>query len=242
MTSKTKSLLLPLLAILLSGLALTGNLSLTNIFQFIVSVVGIAAGIAFFVNRNYFYPLIQAWIYGQFPAINRVTQSASGNGGTLELHPILDGGQHYTFDLGLTFANSAGYLDLKINILPLAFLFLFKFLQSSDLIGRRLIITNSRKDNKLGDIFPVEGTISETFSLGEEKNWFHAELDEPFEYEGNSYQDLLIRSREGDMYKPGKGKYSYLRLVSDPKLLAEKENGISKDRFPYVDWAKVEVN
>ncbi|MGB3181145.1 MAG: hypothetical protein WBB45_07125 [Cyclobacteriaceae bacterium] len=240
MTSNIKGYLLPLLAILLSGLALTGNLSLANIFQFIVSVVGIAAGIAFFVNRKYFYPLIQIWIYGQFPAFNRAIQSASGNGGTLELHPLLDGGQHVTFDVGLTFVNSAGYLDLKINILPLVFLFLFKVLQVSDLIGRRLIITNVRKENKLGDIFPLKGNISETFSLGKEKNWFHAELDEPFEYEGNSYQDLLFRSREGDMYKPGKGKYSYLRLVSDPKLLAEK--GISKDRFSYVDWAKVEVN
>ncbi len=241
MTAKPKDYLLPVLAILMSGIALTGNLSFTNIPQFIISVVGIAAGITFFVKKDYFYPLIQIWMYGQLPAVNRTIKSTLENGMNLEqVQPILDAGQFLTFDLGLTLGTAAGDIDIKVNIVPFAFLFLFKILQSSALIGKRLTIKNFKKENKLGNIFPLTGTIKETLSLGKEKHWFHAELDNPFDFNGKSYKDLLIKSKEGLIYKAGKGKYtSYLRLVKDPNALTDEK--ISKDRFPFIDWGQVEV-
>jgi len=241
MNHKRIEYLLPILAILLSGIALSGNLAFSNILEFIVSLIGLAAGISFFVKKDYFYPLIQVWIYGQFPAINRTINSVLENGMSLvEVQPIFDAGQVLTFDLGFTLGTAAGDVGIEVNIVPFAFLFLFKFLQSSALVGKRLTIKNFKKENKLGDIFPLTGTIKETLSLGKEKHWFHAELDNPFDFNGKSYKDLLIKSKEGLIYKAGKGKYtSYLRLVQDPNALTEEK--ILKDRFPFIDWGQVEV-
>lgn len=241
MTAKPKDHLLPILAIVLSALALSDNLIFTNIPEFIISIVGIAAGVTFFVKRDYFYPLIQVWIYGQFPAINRTITTTLENGVTFEqLQPILDAGQMLTFDLGFAFGTSFGEIDIKVNIVPFAFLFLLKFLQSSALIGKKLTIKDFKKENKLGNIFPLTGVVKNTLTLGKEKHWFHAELDNPFNFNGKSYQNLLIRSKEELIYKPGKGKYiSYLRLVEDPNTL--KEDKLSKDRYPFIDWGQVEV-
>jgi hypothetical protein len=238
---KETDYILPVLAIVLSLGSLTSTYDLTNIPSLIISLVGISAGILFFLNHKLFATFMQIWIYGQLPAISKTVQTTLENGMQLIIeHPYFDTGQLLTFDLGLTLGTSSGDLDLKINIVPFGLLFLFKLLQTAGLIGKDLTVTKFRKENKLGNVFPLTAKIQKRVQIGKERHWILAALENEFSYGGKSISHLLLKPKDEELFKAGKKKYiSYVRLVSDPDTVGEVVNNI--DNYPFVDWGVVEI-
>ena len=226
--NQTKDYILPVLAIVLSLGALSGTYDLSNIFSLIISLAGIAAGISFFTNKKVFTILIQVWIYGQFPAIlfNEI--------------PLFDGGQLFKFPIGVTLDTNSGKIDLYLNLIPIVYLTMFKLFKVSGLVGNKVTITKFRQDNKLGEIFPLTGTVLKRVQLEKDKFWIMVRLDKVFNYGSDSFNHMLLKSKDDQIYKPGNTEYiSYLRLVKDPLQVTEKiEN---QDNFPFVDWGIVQV-
>ena len=233
--------ILPVLAIVLSLGSVSNTYNLTNIPSLIISLVGISAGVLFFLNHKFFGTFMQIWIYGQLPAISKTVHSTLENGMQLIIeHPFFDAGQLLTFDLGLTFGISSGDLNLKINIVPFGFLFLFKLLQTAGLIGKDLTITKFRKENKLGNIFPLTGKIQKRVQIGKERHWVLVALENEFIYSGKSICHLLLKPKDEELFKAGKKKYiSYVRLVTDATTIGEVVN--NTEAYPFVDWAIVEI-
>ena len=211
---------LPGIAIMFSTFALVRYSDLSNVASVLVSLVGIAAGVLFFKGNTLYRPLLLVWIYAQFPAISRNTAAGA--------QPLLDAGQFLTLKFGMTLSGTRLY----INLVPFAFLALYRFLLMAGLVGKRVSISSFRVDSKFGDALPVEGIIAQSFDLGDDKNWVMVELDADLLNGGMSYRQVLLKSKEGELMKPGKKVVSHLRLVADESAY---------EKFPFMDWVFVQV-
>ena len=143
---KARDMVLPVLALLLSLISLASVFYWPlNIPKIILAVIGMLAGISFFMGRQRgFFVLIQIWIYGQFPAISRET-AIEQQGGSVYVHkePLLDAGQVFKYSVGITFTdyqNANRKLLLHLNLVPFALLILFRLLKSRSLVGRTVTI------------------------------------------------------------------------------------------------------
>jgi hypothetical protein len=234
-------MLLPILAIAMSVIALASNYDISNILAFIVSLIGIAAGVTYFLKSKVSSTLLQIWIYAQIPAISNTVSSTLENGTEMTVeHHYLDAGQAFTCDVGMTLGTKSGDLDLRVNVLPFGLLILFRLLQVAGLIGGLVTIQKFRQDNKLGDVFPLAGTAVKRATLGKEKHWLLVELASSLVHSGRSYSHLLVTAKDGETYKRGKeGKVSYLVLVSDPSQVHDGVN--KKEDFQFVDWGLVSI-
>lgn len=211
---------MPGIAIMFSAFALVRHSDLSNIASVILSLVGIGAGVLFFKGNALYRPLLLIWIYAQFPAISRNTPAGA--------QPLLDAGQFLTFKLGMTLSGT----KLYVNLVPFAFLALYRFLLMAGLVGKRVSISSFRADSKFGDALPVEGSIARSFDLGDDKNWVMVELDEDLLNGDKSYRQVLLKSKEGEPLKPGMKVISHLRLVADDH---------AQEKFPFIDWVFVQV-
>lgn len=241
--TKGKDLILPLIAIGLSLLELVNNAFslLHNVPALIVSFLGLAAGALYFAKHRWFLPLLYVWIIVQFPAITQTIAIAIPNGTRYEVTPWLDAGQGFTYKVGLVLGGgSRRELEVMINLLPFLLLILYRLLRTSSLIGRAVVIKRFRKDNKLGDVFPIEGKIIRSAALGAEKHWLLVELDRTLIHAGISFAHLLVRDKEGEIYKPGKAaRVSFLVMVPYAELIGDGAN--RKEDFTFIDWGLVEV-
>lgn len=211
---------LPGIAIVFSAFALVTNSDLSNISSLIVSMVGVTAGVLFFKGNNVYRPLLLVWIYAQFPAISMNAPAG--------VQPLLDAGQFLTLKVGITLSG----IVYRVNLVPFAFLALYRFLLMASLVGKRVSISSFRKDSAFGDALPVEGIIARSFDLGNDKNWVMVALDKDLMNGGKNYRHVLLKSKEGELMKPGKKVVSHLRLVADDS---------AQEKFPFVDWAFVQV-
>lgn len=241
MDKKTTQMLLPGLAILMSLIALTSNYDLSNVLGFVVSLIGLAGGAAHFLKNKFATALLRIWIYAQIPAISRETILPSG----IEVehvveHHYVDAGQGFTFDVGLTLGTKDGDLNLKVNVVPIGLLILFRLLMLQGLVGGAVTIKKFRPDNKLGDVFPLSGSVLRPVTLGKEKHWLLVELASPLTYSGRSNSHLLVKPKEDEIYKRGASAVvSYLVLVDDP---AKVHDGVNrKEDFQFVDWGLVSI-
>ncbi len=232
---------LPILAGLLSLYALSQNLYFVNAFGFIVSLVGLVASASFFWRRKLFYPLIQFWIYSQFPALIRTVSKRQEGVEFIQIQHVVNAGQGFTFRfLEFELGTAIGDFVLSLNIVPFVFLILYKITLSSDLLGKTVTILNFKKENKLGNVFPMSGVIKQSINLEKEKYWFHVTLSQPILIEGRTISNVLLKSKDGEIFKSGKKKYlSYLLLVENEVDL-ERES-VSKRKFPFIDWVQVVV-
>src|SRR5436189_2357327 len=129
---------LPGIAIAFSVFSLVLYGDLRNISSFIVSLVGIAAGVMFFMRKPSFRTLLLIWIYAQFPAISRITPAGD--------QPLLDAGQFLTIKVGFTLSGTRLYF----NMVPLAYLALYHFLLVAGVAGKRVVITSFLKVDRFG--------------------------------------------------------------------------------------------
>ncbi|MBK9513432.1 MAG: hypothetical protein IPO05_07330 [Flavobacteriales bacterium] len=137
---------LPGIATVFSALALYNYSDLSNISSLIVSLVGIAAGVLFFKGNALYRPMLLVWIYAQFPAISMNTPAG--------VQPLLDAGQILTFKVGITLSG----IVFKVNLVPFAFLALYRFLLMASLVGKRATISSFGADSKFGDGLPMEAS------------------------------------------------------------------------------------
>lgn len=241
MDKKTTHMILPGLAILMSAIALSSNYDLSNVLGFVVSLVGLAGGAAYFLKNKFASMLLQVWIYAQIPAISKTTSEVLENGSEIvaEQHYV-DAGQAFTFDVGFTLGTKSGDLDLKVNVVPIGLLILFRLLMLQGLVGGAVTIKKFRQDNKLGDVFPLSGSVLRTVTLGKEKHWLLVQLIAPLTYAGRTYTHLLVKPKEDGIYKRGSAaQVSYLVLVDD---VAKLHDGVNKkEDFQFADWGLVSV-
>jgi hypothetical protein len=241
MDKKTTHLILPGLAILMSLIALSSNYDLSNVLGFVVSLVGLAGGAAYFLKNKFASTLLQVWIYAQIPAISKTTSAVLDNGSEMVTeHHYVDAEQAFTFDVGLTLGTKSGDLDMKVNVVPIGLLILFRLLMLQGLVDGVVTIKKFRQDNKLGEVFPLSGSALRPVTLGKEKHWLLVELAEPLAYAGRSYSHLLVKPKEDGIYKRGAAaQVSYLILVDD---VAKVHDGVNKkEDFQFADWGLVSV-
>lgn len=241
MNKKTTHMILPGLAILMSLIALSSNYDLSNVLGFMVSLLGLAGGTAYFLKNKYASTLLQIWIYAQIPAISKTTSDVLSDGSEMvaEQHYI-DAGQAFTFDVGLTLGTKSGDLDLKVNLVPIGLLILFRLLMLQGLVGGAVTIKKFRQDNKLGEVLPMSASVVRPVTLGKEKHWLLIELASPLMYAGRSHSHLLVKPKEDGIYKRGAAAVvSYLVLVDD---VAKIHDGVNrKEDFQFADWGLVSI-
>lgn len=241
MDKKTTQMILPGLAILMSLIALSSNYDLSNALGFVVSLIGLAGGAAYFLMNKFASTLLRIWIYAQIPAISRETIEPSG----IEVEHVVedhyvDAGQAFTFDLGLTLGTKDGDLNLKVNVVPIGLLILFRLLMLQGLVGGAVTIKKFRQDNKLGEVVPLSASVIRPVTLGKEKHWLLVELSSPLMYAGRSNSHLLVKPKEDGIYKRGAAAVvSYLVLVDDVTKLHDGVN--RKEDFQFADWGLVSV-
>lgn len=241
MDKKTTQMILPGLAIVMSLIALSRNYDLSNVFGLVVSLVGLAGGAAYFMKKKYAATLIQIWICAQVPAISRTTREVLGEGVEMvnEQHYV-DAGQVYTIDVGLTLGAPSGDLHLKVNIVPIGLFILLRLLLLQGLVGGAVIVKKFRQNNKLGDVFPLSGSVINPVTLGKEKHWLLVELKSPLMYTGRSYSHLLVKPKEDGIYRRNaKPEVSYLVLVDEVAKLRDGVN--KKEDFQFIDWGLVSI-
>ena len=241
MDKKTTHMILPGLTILMSVIALSSNYDLSNVLGFVVSLVGLAGGAAYFLKNKYASTLLQIWIYAQIPAISKTTSEVLDNGSEMgtERHYV-DAGQAFTFDVGLTLGTKSGDLDLKVNVVPIGLLILFRLLMLQGLVGGAVTIKKFRQDNKLGEVFPLSGSVIRPVTLGKEKHWLLVELSAPLLYAGRSNSHLLVKPKEDGIYKRGAAAVvSYLVLVDEVTKLHDGVN--KKEDFQFADWGLISI-
>ena len=184
---------------------------------------------------------MKIWIIAQFPVISWTEYLRTDRGTeVISENPIWDVAPvistHTSFGMGF----SSGMLYLRISVLPIGLLVLYRFLLANSIIGRSVTLSKFRNDNKLGDVFPMKGVISDSLKIEGENYWYSDNLDSPMVYAGKSYPTLIVRDKGEEVYKPGKGKVSHMRLVESPEMLT---NGtIKKGDYPFVDWGVVTLN
>lgn len=241
MNKKTTHMILPGLAILMSLIALSSNYDLSNVLGFMVSLLGLAGGTAYFLKNKYASTLLQIWIYAQIPAISKTTSDVLSDGSEMvaEQHYI-DAGQAFTFDVGLTLGTKSGDLDLKVNLVPIGLLILFRLLMLQGLVGGAVTIKKFRQDNKLGEVLPMSASVVRPVTLGKEKHRLLIELASPLMYAGRSHSHLLVKPKEDGIYKRGAAAVvSYLVLVDD---VAKIHDGVNrKEDFQFADWGLVSI-
>jgi len=241
MDKKTTHLILPGLAIVMSLIALSSNYDLSNVLGFVVSLVGLAGGAAYFLKNKFASTLLRIWIYAQIPAISRETILPSGTEVEHVVeHHYVDAGQAFTFDVGLTLGTKDGDLNLKVNVVPIGLLILFRLLMLQGLLGGAVTIKKFRQDNKLGEVFPLSGSVLRTVTLGKEKYWLLVQLITPLAFAGRTYSHLLVKPKEDGIYKRGSAaQVSYLVLVDD---VAKLHDGVNKkEDFQFADWGLVSI-
>lgn len=232
----TSDKLLPVLAIALSVLTIARNLDLSNILSFIVSVIGIAGGITYFLKRKLSLALIAIWIYAQIPAISQIQTLTYANGSQATVKQAYwDAGQTLTVHLGLTL----GSWDLQVNVVPFGLLILFRLLQVSALVGGTVTI-RTFKNSKTGEASHLTGTAMKRVTLGKEKHWLLVQLASEIIHSGRKYSHLLITSKDGEILKRGKqATVSYIVLVSDP---AQVHDGVNKrEDYEFLEWGYVSI-
>ncbi len=155
-------------------------------------------------------------------------------------HHYVDAGQAFTFDVGLTLGTKDGDLNLKVNVVPIGLLILFRLLMLQGLLGGAVTIKKFRQDNKLGEVFPLSGSVLRTVTLGKEKYWLLVQLITPLAFAGRTYSHLLVKPKEDGIYKRGSAaQVSYLVLVDD---VAKLHDGVNKkEDFQFADWGLVSI-
>lgn len=232
-TTFTTETVFPVLVAGLSLLNISNHsadlLSLTNL----LSLVGIAGTILYFKKNDLFKKLIYIWVLAQVIVIDReVLDKATG---VWLDKPFWDLTQVLSFKLGFNFTTDSSKFGINVNIVAIFFFGLLKILEVSSLIGKQLTFKKFRQDNRLGDIFPLTGTVLKRVTLSKEKDWLLVQLSSTFDFDGKTIEYVLVKSKDGETIKQkAKNQLVYFRLVYDINSIIEGDN--DSTNFPFIDW------
>lgn len=136
----------------------------------------------------------------------------------------------FGFDIG----NKAHQYILSINLVPLIFIGYYRLVIISSFQGKKYKFSKFRENNKLGNVFPLEGTILKRVQLNNEKDWLLVQLDNSFTYWEKEIKYVLIKPKDGTSIKQNSKQLIFFRLVYDLDKVSDGVNDIHE--FPFVDW------
>jgi hypothetical protein len=235
---KIKPYLLPGIIGLCSLGSLTDNLDFSNIPKLIVSLIGIVAIVLFFLKNEKVSLFIKIWIIAQIPCIVSETSQVLEKGMTLtQTTNYWDTSQVFNFTLGLTL-NS---LEIKANLVPFLFLGFYRLLKASNFIGKMVDISAGlKRENKLGNVFPLNGEFVDTIKMDDKSIWMITKLNSPLNFNGIDFHNILLHPKEDDVFKINERQLAYLRLINPEKSIDNLTN--VKKEYPFIDYVGVKVN
>lgn len=236
--NKFKPFVLPVIVALLSLISLTDNLNFSNIPKLVVSVLGIIAMILFLLKNDRASLLIKIWIFAQFPYIVSEMLHITETGLNIKQSTnYWNTSQAFNLSLGFFFDS----LEVKLNIIPFFYLGLYKLFKISNLIGKKVTITSGlKRENKLGNIFPLDGEFIGTLKFDDKSIWLITKLTTPLNYNGIEYENILLRPKVGVEFKTSIIQLSFLRFIN-PEASLDNLSNIKND-YSFIDFAGVKVN
>jgi len=234
-----KPYLLPIIIGICSFLSIVDNLDISNIPKFAVSVLGIISIVLLLFKHKYSGLLIKIWICSQFPYIVYETSEMMENGVLFSQRTnYWNTSQIFNFSFGLTI-NS---LVIKGNLVPLFYMWLYDIdsIKISAHIGKSITINSGlERENKLGDVFPLNGIFVKSLLMDDKSLWLIAKLDHPFIFKENSFDYVLLHPHEGKDFKLKGRQLAYLRLLNDDKEMNKMTNLLNE--YPLIDYVEVEM-
>jgi hypothetical protein len=191
----------------------------------LVSLSGITGAILFWKGRSISNKFMLAWVYLQ----------------CIIIEPVFDVSQVYTWMIGSWATLRSGTeVGIGVNVIGLAYLFLFKLATISSLEKRKVQINRFREDNRLGDVFPINGIGVRRVKFFNEKTWLLVLLEKELVYRDLPYTFVIIKAKQGSPQKEMAEQISDIRLIQDPAML-EKNNYDGAD-FPFIDWVSINID
>lgn len=237
MNNRNKSLstesIFPIIVASLSILNIAVNYRNPLVLTNLVSLVGIAGTILYFRNISVFKKLIFFWIFVQVIIIQKETMDFATK--TWMYDSYWDMAQFLRIKFGFYVSTETSKYNIHVNIIAFLYFALLKILEVSGLIGKKLTFKKFRDDNRLGDVFPLTGTVLKRVTLTNEKDWLLVQIESSFIYNDKEIEYVLIKSKDGNTLKQkAKGQLAYFRLVYSIKDIIGDINDI--DNFPFIDW------
>ena len=232
-----KPFVFPAVIGLFSLISITDNLDLSNIPKLIVSIFGILSIVLFFLKNDNAALLIKIWIIAQIPQIYSESEIIENGATYIFTDNYWETSQIFDISFGLTLDS----LSIKVNIIPFFFLGFYRLLKASNFIGKQLNInTGLKRENKLGNVFPMNGKIIDTIKFDDKSIWMITQLDSPLRFKGIDYQNILLYPKENDVFRINKRQLGYLRLINPEKTINNLIN--TKTEYPFIDFVGVKIN
>lgn len=192
-----------------------------------ISLLGLAAVVTYFYARHLARVLFVVWAVVQLILI-RNSDPAAGN--------VPDLSQGFSLPVYLPLTMGYNGYQIGVNLVAVFLLVLMKFLQSDEIIGQYLHFAAYRRDNSLGDVFPLKGKVERYVSLPDEKDWLLVNLKKSFKFKGRIIQYVLIkRSDKKAVRKNQSNQLVFFKPVPDLSILEKGENDIKN--FKDEVWA-----
>ena len=234
---KLKPLFIPILIGCFSLISIKDNLDFSNNPKLLVSIIGVLAAVLFFFKNENASLLIKIWIIAQIPEIFSESEITENGVTNLLTKNYWVTSQSIDVSIGTTLDE----VSINIHIIPFFFLGLYKLLKASNFIGKKIDIkAGNKRENKLGNVFPLTGKIIDTIKLEDKTIWMVAKLDGSFKLNDINYQNILLHPKENDVFKINKRQLGYLRLIN-PEMSIENLDKLKKE-YPFVDYVGVKVN
>jgi hypothetical protein len=111
----------------------------------------------------------------------------------------------------------------------------------SRLIGKRITLDKSGENESFDRHLPRTGTVVRQIGLEDwGRDWLVLRFDEPFDYDGGSVRECLVRARWSGC--PIGSDFSPVFVLTDPRnALGAKQVWASGD-FNFVSWGEVRTN
>jgi hypothetical protein len=233
-TSHTKESIFPVIVAGLSLFNIYNHLTDFLSLSTLLSLIGIAGTILYFKKNDLFKKLMYLWIIAQLIVIDREILDTVSD--TWYESSFWDLTQVFSFKLGFTFATNSNKFGFNLNVIAIVYLAFFKILEISSLAGKQLTFYKFKPNSNLSEVFPLTGTIKKRVVLSKDKDWLLVELTSPFNFNGKSVNNVLIKRKDGEVIKPKvKNQLVFFRLIYDINQLVEGDN--ESNNFPFVDWA-----
>ncbi len=218
--------------------AILSTLNLLNVFHGkftlsqIVSIAGLIGVVLYFLRNPFSKYLFYFWILFQIVVIESNTTNQIT--GIVQKTTIWNMSQIINLLLGFDLGTRSHQYFVSLNLVPLIYFSFYRLISISSLKGKRFKFSKFRENNKLGNIFPLEGTVVKRVQLSNEKDWLLVQLETSFLYLEKEIKYVLIKPKDGTSIKQNSKQLIYLRLVYDIDKVSDGVNDIHE--FPFVDW------
>ena len=205
----------------------------TDVYGLASVIVGITGIILYYKGHRKYDSFFYAWVYLQLPNIYLITKTG------MEI-PIANAFPSFVFPINLGIGLNLGLkgdnnLTIYLNILPIGFYYLLKYLNVDKPLGKSITIGRLRKGTFPQIHFPVTGTIEKVSGRNKMTAVYQINLDNEIQIKDKNYKYLLLDPKDNTLIQiTNKKQICGLRLCETPDLnYNEKQN-------PFVDWVTID--